>query len=109
MVDTIKSVLSSDPDLDERITILQNQMKNIDGTTLLSNVGNRVYGLIGLGLFSLSTYYIHDLAPLTIPLSVEMIGDIVTGKHHFISYRLFKIHPKYSLDKLIAEKQNKNY
>jgi len=89
--------------LDEQIEDLQYQIRKIDGHTLLGNIGNRVYGLLGLGLSSVATYHCPYLAPITIPFSVEMIGDIVTGKHHFISYRLLKIHPKYELEKLLDE------
>ncbi len=91
--------------LDEQIEDLQYQIRKIDGHTIMYNVGNRIYGLLGLGLSTVATYHCPYLAPIIIPFSVEMIGDIVTGKHHFISYRLFKIHPKYELEKLLVEQQ----
>ncbi len=91
---------------EEDIKDLQYQIRKIDGQTRGYRIGCRLYGIMGLTISIPATYYFPYLAPITIPFSIEMIGDIITGKHHFISYRLFKAHPKYKLEKLLTEQQN---
>ena len=93
--------------LQERIEDLKYQIRKIDGHTLVANIGNRVYGAIGLTLSAVSTYYTPWVAPISIPLAIEMMGDVATGKHHFISYRLFRIHPRYELEELEAQARAK--
>jgi len=92
-------------DLENKIEDLRYQIKKIDGHIPLTNIGNRIYGLCGLTGSAIATYYVPWLAPISIPFALEMIGDIATGKHHFISYRLLKAHPKYKLEKLLAEQK----
>jgi hypothetical protein len=96
--------------IDEQIADLEFAMKKIDGHTLFDNIGNRVYGACGLFLVGLPVYFSPPsamplLLPIAVPFAIEMIGDIATGKHHFISYRLLKIHPKYELEKLRDEQE----
>lgn len=101
--------------LQEKVEDLEYQISKIDGKTLGCNIGNRIYGLLGLTLAAFGTYAAHKIgnnaveigsACLMIPFSVEMLGDVVTGKHHFISYRLFKAHPKYELERLQRQQES---
>jgi len=100
--------------LREKIEDLKYQIKKIDGHTWGYNIGNRIYGLLGLTLCAIGTHGASGtpaeslLPAITIPLAIEMIGDIATGKHHFISYRLFRVHPKYELEKLLKQSQSNN-
>ncbi len=93
--------------LQERIEDLKYQIGKIDGHTLLGNIGNRVYSILGLTLCAMGTYgasgtRLASVLPIiTMPFAIEMLGDIATGKHHFISYRLLKIHPKYELESIM--------
>lgn len=89
--------------LQEKIEDLQFQTKRMEGHSLIGNIGNRVYGIFGLYISTLATYHIPWLAPISVPFSIEMIGDIATGKHHFISSRLLKMHPKYELERLMTK------
>ena len=89
--------------LQERIEDLEYQIRKIDGHNLLGNIGNRIYGLCGLTISALAAYHMPWSVPLSVPLAIEMIGDISTGKHHFISYRLFRLHPKYELERLLTQ------
>jgi len=75
----------------------------IEGISILHNIGNRIYGILGLIIAAIGIYSNTWLMLIFIPFSIEMIADIITGKHHFISYRLFKIHPKYKLNKIKSE------
>ncbi len=98
--------------LEEDVEDLEYVMKKIDGHTLFDNIGNRIYGVLGLTIVGLPVYFsppdaLPFLLPIAIPFAVEMIGDIATGKHHFISYRLLKIHPKYELERLMPQEANK--
>jgi hypothetical protein len=88
----------------EEIEDLQYQIDKIDGKSALHNIGNRIYGAIGIGL-PIFLYYAFGKNPLAFiatPLVIDGIGDLVTGKHHFLSYRLFKAHPKYKLEKILS-------
>lgn len=90
-------------DRERQIANLEYQISKIDGHTLFYNIGNRVYGLLGLAMAAAGTSASPGMLPISIPFAAEMVGDIITGKHHFISYRLLKIHPKYELERILQE------
>jgi len=92
--------------IDDNIKDIQYQIEKIEGKTIVHNIGNRIYGLGHLVLSVMGTYISPLTLPITIPLAIEGAADLTTGKHHFISYRLFKIHPKYELEKLLKEKSS---
>ena len=78
----------------QRIEDLENIIPKIDGQTLFDNLGNRAYGL-GIALLGSYLTYKEPLAGIIgAPLIIEGVGDLVSGKHHYISFRLFKAHPK---------------
>jgi|SRR3989344_4854058 len=95
-------------DLERKINDLKYQVEKIDGHTPHWNISNRVYGLCGLVITAMGFYATKFQEPLIdvllIPFTIEMVGDIFTGKHHFISYRLLRVHPKYELDRLQSSK-----
>ncbi len=97
--------------LDEKIEDLNYQIKKIDGHTLAGNIGNRLYGLGHIG-FQLFLYYASNKSPfalLYLPLTIDSIADVFTGKHHTLIFKLTKVHPKYELEKLEKQKElNKN-
>ena len=95
--------------IEEEIEDLQYQINKIDGKSLGWNIGNRVYGAIGVAL-PIFVYYATGKNPwalIGLPLVIDGVGDLFTGKHHFLSYRLFKTHPKYKLEKILLEQENK--
>lgn len=55
------------------------------------NLGNRV---AGIGMYSLSMICMSTGSPLAfllrIPLAIEGAGDAVTGRHHYISRRVYE-------------------
>lgn len=76
----------------------------IEGQTLLYNIGSRVYGAIGIALpLFLYSQTKSPLCFIGIPLVIDGVGDLITGKHHYPSYRLFKIHPRDEIAKLEAQ------
>ena len=93
--------------IDEEIENLQYQIHKIDGKSLGHNIGNRIYGLGKLGL-QIFLYYATDKNPLSLlylPVAIDGAADFITGKHHTLMFRLFRAHPKYKLEKLLAELQ----
>lgn len=91
--------------IEEEIKSLKYQVNKIDGKSLFENIGNRIYGAIEIAL-PVFFYYATGKNPWTLiglPLVIDGIGDLATGKHHFLSYRLLKIHPKYKLEKMLSE------
>ena len=84
---------------------LQDQVNRIEGQELLYNIGNRISGLGKVGL-QVAFYYLTDKNPwslLYLPLAIDGLADLTTGKHHTIMFRLLRIHPKYKLEKLLME------
>ena len=87
-------------DIEERIEDLKSIIPKIDGHTKKDRILNRLYGLGHIGLGSFFTYQMPYLSPLSVPLIIDGVGDLITGKHHYIVYRLFKAHPDYEINKL---------
>jgi len=97
--------------IDEEIEDLQHQIHKIDGKSLGYNIGNRIYGLgkIGLQVF---LYYATGKDPLSLlylPIAIDGAADLITGKHHTLLFRLFKAHPKYKLENLLAQQQTPTF
>lgn len=87
--------------LDEQIENLQYQVAKIDGKKWKYNIGNRVYGLGHTTLGAFLAWKVPIVGPIIGSLLfIDGIGDLITGKHHYIIYRVLKIHPKYELEKL---------
>lgn len=87
--------------LDEQIKELQNQIEKVDGQKWKYSIGNRLYGA---GHMAVGIFFAWEL-PIIGPiigsiLFIDGIGDLLTGKHHYLMYRVLKIHPKYELEKL---------
>ena len=87
--------------LDEQIENLQYQVEKIDGKKWKYNLGNRAQGL---GHTTIGAFFALKV-PIAGPiigsiLFIDGIGDLIIGKHHYLIYRILKIHPKYKLEKL---------
>lgn len=84
----------------------QSVLPKVDGQTWFYRLGNRVYGAMGITL-PLFFYYATDnlLCAIGIPLVIDGVGDVITGKHHCLSYKLLKAHPRNEIERL--EKQIK--
>ena len=68
-----------------------------EGQDLGDNLGNRVAGLAKLVLGTVALSADSTLADVFGYLFiVDGFGDLVSGKHHYISSRVFRFHPKYS-------------
>jgi len=68
-----------------------------EGQDLGDNLGNRVAGLTKLLLGTVALSADSTLADVFGYLfMVDGFGDLVSGKHHYISSRIFRFHPKYS-------------
>lgn len=82
---------------------LQDQINRIEGQELLYNIGNRVYGLGKIG-FQVALAHFTDYNPwslLYLPLALDGLADLATGKHHTLMFRLLRIHPKYKLERIV--------
>lgn len=87
--------------LDEQIENLQYQIEKIDGKKWKYNTINRIYGLGHIALGAFCAWKIPITGPIAGSLLIiDGVGDLITGKHHYIMYRILKIHPKYELEKL---------
>jgi len=67
-----------------------------EGQDLRYNLGNRVTGLGKLILGTVALSADNTLADVSYLFIVDGFGDLVSGKHHYISSRIFRFHPKYS-------------
>ncbi len=67
-----------------------------EGQDLRDNLGNRASGLAKLVLGTVALSADNTLADVFGYLFVvEGFSDLVSGKHHYISSRVFRFHPKY--------------
>ncbi|MCA9488172.1 MAG: hypothetical protein KC516_04395 [Nanoarchaeota archaeon] len=76
-----------------------------EGKRLKYDLGNRLYGALGIALSTIF-YFGSNKDPLTYimaPLAIEGLSDLIQGKHHSLAYRLLKLHPKYKLEKIKLE------
>lgn len=65
--------------------------------------GNRLSGLAFLTMGGICYSASPLLGILSTPLAIDGLGDLITGQHHFVTYHLLKIHPKYEIAKLEKE------
>ena len=94
--------------IEKQIEDLQYQIKRIDGHTRLGNIGNRFHGALEIGLSAMCAYvgtkcnFPINLIPYTIGLEfvIDGVGALLTGKLHYVLFRVTKVHPKYKLEKL---------
>lgn len=75
----------------------------VNGETRFDNLGNRLSGLVFLTMGGICYSASPLLGILSTPLVIDGLGDLITGQHHFVTYHLFKIHPKYEIAKLEKE------
>ena len=103
--------------IDERIENLRKQIRRVDGHTKLENIGNRIHGSAGIGLGAITYYF--GLKYFNYPVDtafyimgtlvvIEGIGELATGKLHYLSLRVTKLHPRYELESLEKEKRSEN-
>ncbi len=94
--------------IEEQIQDLQYQIKRIDGHTRLGNIENRFHGALEITLGAIGAYagtkcnFPINFVPYAISLGfiVDGIGALLTGKLHYVLFRIIKVHPKYKLEKL---------
>ena len=97
-------------DREKQIENLKYQINKIDGKSRGWNIGNRIYGL-GSILIQIGLYYAFDKNPLSLlylPMAIDGAADLITGKHHTLIFRLFRVHPKYKLEKILLEQDKNN-
>ena len=100
----------------EKIEDLEYQIKKIDGHTLACNIGNRVHGILGIGLGLISAYvgtkchFPLDVVPYLIGAGfvIDGVGSLATGKLHYVLFRATRTHPKYELKRLGVETNEKS-
>ena len=94
--------------IEEQIEDLQYQIKRIDGHTQIRNISNRFHGALEIGLGVLWAYvgakcnFPINIAPYAIGLgfAIDGAGTLLTGKLHYVLFRVTKVHPKYKLENL---------
>lgn len=98
--------------LEEEIQYQKEIIQQVDGKSPLYNIGNRIYGLANIAFASFAYYSLTDQNPATLlacaPFILEGATDLISGKHHTILFKLFKVHPKYKLEKLLNEQKKRN-
>ncbi len=95
----------------EEIEDLQDQIARIDGNTTSRNILNRIFGALGIGIGALSIHIGNQYdAPINIfpyifgaTTTIDSVGSLLTGKLHYILYRLTRVHPKYKLERVLQE------
>jgi hypothetical protein len=102
-------------DLQEEIQYLQESIKRIDGKdSLFGNIGNRVHGILELGIATMGLYTAtkYDFPFSTFcytvgaGFAIDGLSALLTGSMHYTLFRITKTHPKYKLEKLLAQSQN---
>ena len=89
--------------LKEQLEKQKSYQSRVNGERLYSNLGNRFSGLASLTMSGVCYLVNPFIGVLSTPLAIDGLGDLVTGQHHFVTYNLFKIHPKYEIAKLEKE------
>jgi len=99
--------------IDKQKEDLQYQIHRIDGHSLFNNIGNRIHGLleIGISIMSYSTATKYNF-PINTALYligttfvIDGISSLITGKLHYVFFRVTKSHPKYELERLEKERE----
>jgi hypothetical protein len=89
--------------LREKLEKQKSYQSRVNGKGVYSNLGNRVSGLASLTMSGVCYLVNPFIGILSTPLAIDGLGDLITGQHHFVTYHLFKIHPKYEIAKLEKE------
>lgn len=104
-------------EIQEEIEWQEETLQSIEGQTIFYNIRNRIYGAMGLILSGIVFYGSQNMdsglgkygVVLTAgTLAMECLGDLLTGKHHFVSYRFLGITPKQEINKLEKELETLN-
>jgi hypothetical protein len=103
--------------IDEQIEDLQYQIRRIDGHSRMINIGNRIHGLLEIGIGAMwywLGFKMHQSldVPLDIPAYIigtgfllDGVGSAATGKLHYVLYRVLKVHPQYKLQQLESQRE----
>lgn len=86
--------------IEQKIQDLESITPQVDGKILKYNLGNRIYGFIGTSLGCTAMYVEPVLGIIGVPLIIDGVADMITGRHHTVVYELFKAHPRYEIEKL---------
>ncbi len=85
---------------EKKIKDLESIIPKVDGHTRKHRIMNRLYGLSNVALGGLLIYQVPYSTPLSLCFVVEGVGDLITGKHHYLSYRALNIHPQDEINQL---------